>query len=840
MKKILPLLLLTTLYIAASADATESNPDGSPRFQQPNYPTAPDTKTPGVTIAFRDKESVASPKHTHSCELSHLPSGDLRMLCTGEDPYFILKLDDSKSLGPGMITATFRVKSATTNSWQVFWTTDKSPRMSTKRAKYFDVPSSKKLTDWKEYSVTFVADGKLQLFRLDPGTGKGEVVLDSVKLKKSHTYPLRLTDIQQNPLRCTLLNVSDRVIKHEGRNLAPGATLELTGKLATGASKKVFQRVTVPLAIEDTAANWPTLNVFDGVVAQEIPDRTSLRCAITRPGGEEVLLRDGDFTETQRVDLTQGPLSVRVFGKQLAALFSGVEMLGKDERSSSQLDMTCAAYLRVRVEPLKMTFPLMVVQTDRATVALTWSAPASVQPVFAVPNFVDATTSHHLLRLEQLPGAEVNACQYSLTVGQLSLTDAILWGLREQAKLNGEKNPLPVFPKPLRSWEEQKKLYLYALQKGGARGEKGYAHAYLPRIWPTRPYGDIASAEYRLTGAFPKLPEGTQYVPAGGHIRNPAIFFLCGQTERWQRMMQSQIKGILKKQQPDGSWRYDGEFRKGHFEDTSSGWCGINCNKLLEYAYQTGDAEALAGGLRGLKFTRRFLLPRGAQVWECPLHAPDVMASAHLVQANVRAFELTGEKEYLNEARRWAILGVPFVYLWDDGRPIMRYATTPTLCATHWVAPVWIGLPVQWCGGVYAYSLLHLAPYDQTLDWKKLAEGILISAEQQICPKEDGELAGLQPDVFHLDTQRRAPAYINPQAPITLRLALEEKPAALSVARLGNLHVAAPFPVTLQEKGGNVEAVVEAKKGMNYAILVNGEQVIPVTSVGRDIIKVKK
>ena len=41
----------------------------------------------------------------------------------------------------------------------------------------------------------------------------------------------------------------------------------------------------------------------------------------------------------------------------------------------------------------------------------------------------------------------------------------------------------------------------------------------------------------------------------------------------------------------------------------------------------------------------------------------------------------------------------------------MLYATPPVFGATTGRAN-WIGLPVQWVGGVYAYSLTTLALYD--------------------------------------------------------------------------------------------------------------------------------
>ena len=143
----------------------------------------------------------------------------------------------------------------------------------------------------------------------------------------------------------------------------------------------------------------------------------------------------------------------------------------------------------------------------------------------------------------------------------------------------------------------------------------------------------------------------------------------------------------------------------------------------------------------------------------------DLMASAHLVRAYTLGYEITGDEEYLDLAARWALSGLPFVYQWSD-RPVMRYATTPTLCATNYRAPVWIGRPVQWCGLVYADSILDLAEHDETLDWRHLARGILISGEQQ--QYTGGNSRGLLADSITLGNQELHPYDINPTALVSL------------------------------------------------------------------------
>ena len=228
-------------------------------------------------------------------------------------------------------------------------------------------------------------------------------------------------------------------------------------------------------------------------------------------------------------------------------------------------------------------------------------------------------------------------------------------------------------------------------------------------------------------------------------------------------------------------------------------------------------------------YMKRFRTPRGAQVWEVSLHTPDILASAYLVWAYVRGYEITGNKDYLARARSWALSGVPFVYQWSR-YPVMLYATVPVLGATNWRAPNWIGLPVQWCGGVYAYALALLDPHEKTLDWAKLARGILIAGEQMQHP--GGEFVGCLPDAWDLASQSRRPWTINPCALVSLRLVLDGEVDSLAVAADRAYRVAAPFPVRVRDG----KARIRAKRGVTYQILVDGRRIIDVKSRGMDVV----
>jgi hypothetical protein len=359
----------------------------------------------------------------------------------------------------------------------------------------------------------------------------------------------------------------------------------------------------------------------------------------------------------------------------------------------------------------------------------------------------------------------------------------------------------------------------------------GWFHAVVPGVRATgqrgAPFADFVSAIFRLTGQLPDMPSLQM---GGAHVRNSASYFLRGQVDQWTRIVNAEAEQLRRAQAEDGSYRYDGEFRRGHFENTASGVCARPAQVLLEHAGYTGSRESLAAGLKTLDFMRRFRTPRGAQTWEVPLHTPDILASANLVRAYVNAFELTGDPEHLRQARRWAISGLPFVYQWSN-QPIMLYATTPVLGATHWQAPNWIGLPVQWCGTVYAYALLELAPHDATLNWRHIAEGILICAEQMQYP--EGVSAGCLPDAFELSHQQRRPADINPSVLVGLRLRCRGQLDGLAVASNAEHRVVAPFPVEIVQQ----QARIQGSPGVHYQVLIDGQRIVDIQSRGEDTVE---
>jgi hypothetical protein len=836
--------ILTALVCAAEPVATPITPFPSPatRVDATRRWTFP-----------RDAEEWTA---EHDCRLS-VADGLLKVRSTGDDPYFHCPLD----CPGGEMVLTIKARAGTAGGGAVYWTTDRSRQRGEDKVASFQPRHD---SQWREYQVRFAAVGRLTDLRIDPGCAPGEFDIESIRLEREEPHPLEIARIQVLADRtiATVKNRSAHRVEFNalGRShtVDVGATVSIE-RLFLG--KRPLESATMEIAVSGYAPiRWPifvhnSAAQTDWIVrplpAASAGKDDAIVCRVARDGslvrierGGAIVAFLGPLVHYEKkipalklvddgpslhfkgdgiaVSLSfaageiavsidserpcEGPV-VRVLGELEQGLFAGLEYLGKGERSSSTLDIESAEHLRFAPDPLKVTMPLMAQVTDRASVAITWTD-MTLQPVYAVPNFFDCTDDHRMA----LRGRRIEA---AVRVDRSPLEEQILWAVR--------KRGLPPVPEPPRSWEQQRELCLTALD-GPLKTDAGWGHC-IEANWPRQPYADMASTVWRLTGQAPAL---AQLVPGGAHVPNDCIYFVTGRAQQWLDVKKSQVQGIMSRQQPDGSFRYEGKYRRGHYEDTASGFCAQPATQLLEYARLTGDQAALEAGLRALEYMKRFGEPRGAQTWELSLHTPDQLASAYLAWAYVRGYELTGKKEYLAEARRWAITGVPFVYLWGC-RPVMLYATIPVYGATNWQAPNWMGLPVEWVGGVYAYALTLLAPHDRTLDWNHLARGILIAAEQMQYP--DGKNAGLLPDSFRLDTQSRNGPNINPCALASLRMVLDGKLDSLCVASDHHHRVAAPFPVVIRDGAAQVQGIGATQ----YQVLIDGRRVVSVESKGEDV-----
>ncbi len=783
-----------------------------------------------------------------NCQLS-TDAARLKVEATGDDPYMACAVDAAG----GSLSLTMRIRGDRPGAGSIYWATDRSPSFGEDRVQRFLL---KEASEWQEVTALITVKGRLTRLRIDPGPGPGNFEIDSLCLTHDASPPVQLRRIElgSDQVTAQLVNTTSSAqpvsVFGQSHIIQAGADASLTHRWKL---TQALEPIELDLRCPDFPPYRRVLFAYDANahvdwIVRETPEYRlrvapdgSMACvergdqvvAVMAPlvhvegvvpkmalveGSEAISFRNEEVSlritcagdeigiAIDSLHPCEGPV-VRLLGALKQGLLPGLEYLGPNEASSSTLDVRTREHLRFMPDPLLLTMPMMAVATDRGSVAMTWTD-TSLQPTFATPNFFDGSDDHRM----SLRGRAIKA---SISVNELPMDEVILRSVKQRG--------LPPLPSPPRTAEDQRTLYLAALD-GPLKSDKGWGHC-VEDHWPRQPYADMASTIWRLSGELPDLPAT---VPGGAHIPNGTIYFLTGRAQEWIDYQRHRAASHREKQQADGSFRYDGRYREGHFEDTAVGICAAPAVTMLETVRLTGDPELLAAASRTLDYMKRFDVPRGAQTWEVPLHTPDQLAAAYAVWAYVRGYELTGREDYKEQARRWATSGIPFVYLWGC-HPVMLYGTPPVFGATNWEAPVWIGLPVQWVGVVYAYSLTMLAPHDASLDWNHLAKGILIAAQQMQYP--DGPNRGLLPDSMELRGQSRRPWNINPCSLVSLQLAVEGQTDFLSVAQDGAHRVAAPFPVSIQ--GG--AAHIRARPGLDYQVVIDG-RVVDVHSRGEDAV----
>ncbi len=212
--------------------------------------------------------------------------------------------------------------------------------------------------------------------------------------------------------------------------------------------------------------------------------------------------------------------------------------------------------------------------------------------------------------------------------------------------------------------------------------------------------------------------------------------------------MSEQAARLISSQDPDGGWRFHPYIAKGGvFKGRDYAELGYDGQEavglvarrawtMLRFGRMTGDEKAFQAGIRALRYMEKFMVPRAAQVWEVPVHTPDILASSDACEAYLEAYRITGDRHWLDRAVYWEETGLPFLYQWGvDPFPWMRYASIPVFGAT-WFKGSWFGRAVQWNGLRWAFAALKLAEVDDTYPWRMLAAGVTISAIYQ---QGDGE-----------------------------------------------------------------------------------------------------
>jgi hypothetical protein len=480
------------------------------------------------------------------------------------------------------------------------------------------------------------------------------------------------------------------------------------------------------------------------------------------------------------------------FGRQKEdALFCGLEWLVGEEGSSSDRDMHDPDfYLRCVPHPNKITIPLMGVAQGGAAIALYWDCRQSWDgkndrpaAVFASPNFLDGQNNHLLgLFLPPVPDwappnqREATAAPYPAAGGVPLRLEAWLTAVAPATQTLacvprwfetfGVPEPAPL---PRGSYTREVEFSMRALleslwdanrqkwwtSKGG--GEMLSSLALPPHFAYQLRLGALLTGDPALRD---RCNQRAALAEQLGRFRASwdDLGFTWGHAAAGLLRLRDAAAAHLDAMGGDGAWRFrarietDGVFAGRDYgllgPDAAAelGTCARRAYEIARYARLAGDGEAFAAVTNSLAFMQRFAVPRAAQVWECPVHTPDILAAADAVEAFLEAYRFSGERRYLDHATYWARTGLPFVYVWNpQDHPVLRYASI-AIFGGSWYEGSWIGQPVQWNGLRYAYALLKLADHDSSFPWRKIAEGLTVSALYQM--DTAGTNVALWPDNF--------------------------------------------------------------------------------------------
>ncbi len=468
------------------------------------------------------------------------------------------------------------------------------------------------------------------------------------------------------------------------------------------------------------------------------------------------------------------------------ALFPGLEFLQGSEHSSSTRDVNPPASDRWAPHPYKITIPLMSISSSDCTVSLLWDENQKwngsdnfPSALFASPNFIEGGANHLLsLFIPSIPKwVKENAlraeppyiakakepltlvCRLAIRNGEDVLTSINEWkkafGL-PQSKLSRslvEEMELCAFCYTDVIWDEQ-------------------AFGWLP--WTGVPHQLDVNVSFALLKIANHIGDASLKAKVLSlarrtlHSTSPAnsleVAFRLGGLVESLRNAKAMAIEAMKSQREDGAWVFQPDEKRktlGREGETEIGICAPLAGNILRWALLTGEEEALQRGLAALQFMDKFYIPAGAQTWECPLHAPDIYASAVAITPYLYAYEITKNKHYLERAKQLAMAGLPFVYLWKapERERVMLGATIPIFGATFHVLP-WFARPVQWNGLAYAHSLRLLAQYDNSFPWRDIANLILQSAMEQ--QATEGTYKGLYPDSYELIPDNPASPWLAP------------------------------------------------------------------------------
>lgn len=802
----------------------------------------------------------------------------LAFRCAGVDPWLEGPAVDLPEGGNARVT--LRMKSSGDRSAEVFYGREFVAGRSTK----FAVDNDGQFHD---YEIVLCDVGPDTRLRLDPCGAEGDITLAWLRvepLPKIEPPELRGPSAgwPDEPVAREARYSSrfgDVVVRHRGDRWGAFSIWVDGQRVAVGNDNDVLG------VMEGDEIFWLPLREGRFSSSRALDADFSEQCEVVTPsGGRWILDRTFGWARGRRPEIgvrtfikREGNTAGKLVHVPWLTLFAGYETWGSrkhqallpgleylaDEPSSSTLDVRGPAHDRRVPDPVKLTARLAAIEHDGRYLAVTWDEDADAAVVFDSPDRTFGTDAH-LIGLwgpgvggKRLEGELFASSPLILKAqDELHATASIFAGRASSVAPVVQRfcvpDPLPAVPglsKTLEDWvallaagwldsaAHEDGLWRHAVW-GEHFGAHTAADAPVFMLWLAEHTSDRVLAERLLTGVGRGLEvlaeRDPNYVSGVSHVRGAVPAMVLG---RLAESMRNRKTGALQDLErhfgPDGICRYrpaagKTDYGEGHFADHANGLAFARLKPILETAALSGDGELMERSLALLDRQTelyRNTVPRGAQTWEVPLHTPDILASAHAIDCYVTAYELTGRTEYRDEAVYWAWTGVPFVYLRNPtAGEVGPYATIAVYGATSRQAPVWFGLPVQWCGLVYASSIHRLAPYDPDAPWGRIARGITATGLQMTFPLDDEERRGLLPDFYHLRGQFGDGPAINPGTVQATVPELFGLPSLLSFRRIPEAGWFLSAPCGVEDLGvadGVVRFRLVGWQDQDYSILLS-------------------
>lgn len=558
------------------------------------------------------------------------------------------------------------------------------------------------------------------------------------------------------------------------------------------------------------------------------------------------------------------------------ALLPGVEYL-EGEPSSNEREIRGPAANRRLPDPLDVCFPMMALGAAERWIAVDWDAAGpAVSPLFDTPDRL-LHSGGHLLGLVS-PAAGGSEAVPARFPGELDVVRGLVvepgrplelavtlrggFGGRLHRAVADRLRTEPVPPEPdvAGGLEGACRLLAHGWLDSAIRSGGLYRHAVWPGNFPPQPAVDAPACMRWLAAHLRDAPlaerlreaaaEAEAAAPPGGgdgvgHVTRPALAVVAaGRADDARRVILEagararRLAAELSAGEGRVAWDGGG---LGATLDAAhvNGLAAMSAERMLDAAALSGDEVTIRAALDALDLLSRAHpageVPRGAQPWEIPLHAPDILAAARMTRCHLLGHLLDGRPRRLDQARAWAWTGMPFLYLRDPvpGAAVGRYAPIGVLGATQWEAPLWIGRPVPWCGLVHAAALQELARADTSLKetWGRVGRGITRAAVGMTFPADDPHgRGGLLPDFWLFRPGRGDGPAINPA---TLQATLAEAFGELPLLSATRLPGTAGHGGHVVHVAGEVERTLvgDARASIDVATWPEGPSLVIVTRV---------